>query len=50
MLRPRRCSFEEYEALEQSLSDELNTVTTAALVEEAAAVYRDRGLLRRELE
>ncbi len=50
MLRPGRCSFEEYEALAQRLRDEFNAAATAAFVEEAAAVYRERGLLRRELE
>lgn len=50
MLRPGRCSFEEYEALAQRLRDEFNAAATAAFVEEAATVYRERGLLRRELE
>ena len=50
MLRPGRCSFEEYQALAQRLRAEFNAATTAAFVEEAAAVYRERGLLRRELE
>ena len=50
MLRPGRCSFEEYEALAQRLREEFDAAATAAFVEEAAAVYRERGLLRRELE
>ena len=50
MLRPGRCSFEAYEALAQRLREEFNAAATAAFVEEAAAVYRERGLLRRELE
>ena len=50
MLRPGRCSFEAYEALARRLRDEFNAAATAAFVEEAAAVYRERGLLRRELE
>ena len=50
MLRPGRCSFEECQALAQRLRDEFNAAATAAFVEEAAAVYRERGLLRRELD
>ena len=50
MLRPRRCKFEEFQALARRLREEFNAVTTAAFVEEAAAVYRARGLLRRELD
>ena len=50
MLRPGRCNFEEYQALAQRLRDEFNAATTAAFVEEAAAVYQARGLLRRELD
>ena len=50
MLRPGRCSFEAYQALAQRLREEFNAGATAAFVEEAAAVYQERGLLRRELE
>ena len=50
MLRRGRSSFEEYEALAQRLRDEFNAAATAAFVEEAATVYQERGLLRRELE
>ena len=50
MLRPGRCSFEEYQALAQRLRDEFNAAATAAFVEEAATVYQARGLLRRDLE
>ena len=49
MLRPGRCKFEEYQALARRLREEFNAATTAAFVEEAAAVYQARGLLRREL-
>lgn len=50
MLRPRRCKFEECQALARRLREEFNAAATAAFVEEAAAVYRARGLLRRELD
>jgi propanediol dehydratase small subunit len=47
-LRPHRCSFEELQTLAQTLRDEYQAPVTAAFVEEAAAVYRARGLLKRE--
>lgn len=50
MLRPHRCTFEEYQALAQRLRQVFSAPTTAAFVEEAAGVYRDRGLLRRDLD
>ena len=50
MLRPRRCNFEEHQAPARRLREEFNAPTTAAFVEEAATVYRARGLLRREID
>ena len=50
MLRPGRCSLKEYRTLAARLRQEFNAPTTAAFVEEAAAVYRERGLLRRDLD
>lgn len=46
-LRPHRCSFEELQMLAQMLRDEYAAPVTAAFVEEAAQVYRARGLLKR---
>jgi len=50
MLRPHRCSFAEYQELAQRLREEFKATATAAFVEQAAAVYQERGLLRRELD
>lgn len=47
-LRPHRCSFEELQALAQTLREDYNAPVNAAFVEEAAVVYRQRGLLKRE--
>ncbi len=48
MLRPGRSSFEELTALAATLEEQFNAWENARLVHEAAAVYRARGLLRRE--
>ena len=47
-LRPHRCSFEELQSLAQTLREEYNAPVNATFVEEAAVVYRQRGLLKRE--
>ncbi len=46
MLRPHRCSFEEYQELARRLREEFKAPTTASFIEEAGAVYQARGLLR----
>jgi propanediol dehydratase small subunit len=47
-LRPHRCSYEELQLLAQTLREAYSAPITAAFVEEAAQVYRQRGLLKRE--
>lgn len=46
-LRPHRATFDELEALAESLMAEYGASATAAFVREAAEAYRARGLLRR---
>ncbi|MEN9938453.1 MAG: hypothetical protein RLZZ387_5032 [Chloroflexota bacterium] len=46
-LRPGRASFDELAALAAKLEREYRAPTCAALVREAADVYKRRGLLRR---
>ena len=46
-LRPHRCSYEALQTLALTLRNEYNAPITAAFVEEAAQVYRARGLLKR---
>lgn len=48
LLRPERASAQELEALARRLEDEYRAPATAALVREAAGVYHERRLLRRE--
>lgn len=48
MLRPERSTFAELMALADRLEDAYNAPVNAAFVREAAAVYRERKLLRRE--
>jgi propanediol dehydratase small subunit len=48
MLRPGRSSFEKLMALATTLEEQFNAGENARFVREAAAVYRARGLLRRE--
>jgi propanediol dehydratase small subunit len=47
-LRPGRTSYEELIALAERLETELNAPRNAALVREAAEVYRDRGIIRNQ--
>ncbi len=47
LLRPERASFEKLIELAAYLEATYAAVETARLVREAAAVYRERGLLRR---
>ena len=47
-LRPHRCSYEELQSLAQTLRQEYSAPLTAAFVEEAARVYKQRGLLKRD--
>lgn len=46
-LRPHRCSYEELQTLAQTLRDDYGAAMTAAFVEAAAQVYRQRSLLKR---
>jgi propanediol dehydratase small subunit len=48
MLRPGRSSLEQLMALATRLEEQFNARENARFVREAAAVYRARGLLRRE--
>ncbi len=48
MLRPERATFAELSELAQRLEEEFHAPVNAAFVREAAAVYRERKLLRRE--
>lgn len=48
MLRPERSTFAELTALAERLEREYNAPVNGAFVREAAAVYRERKLLRRE--
>ena len=48
MLRPGRSSSEELTALATTLEEQFGALENARLVREAADVYQDRGLLRRE--
>ncbi len=48
MLRPGRSRFEQLMALAATLEEQFNAFENAALIREAAVVYRERGLLRRE--
>lgn len=48
MLRPERSTFAELSELAQRLEEEYHAPVNAAFVREAAAVYRERKLLRRE--
>lgn len=48
MLRPGRSKFEQLMALAATLEEQFNAFENAALIREAAVVYRERGLLRRE--
>jgi len=50
MLRPERSTHSELTALAERLEGEFNAPVNAAFVREAAAVYRERKLLRREEE
>lgn len=47
LLRPGRASFEQLGALADLLEAQYAAVENARFVREAAAVYRERGLLRR---
>ena len=48
MLRPGRSSYQELMALASALEEQFQALENARFVREAAAVYQDRGLLRRE--
>lgn len=48
MLRPERSTYAELTALADRLEGEFHAPVNAAFVREAAAVYRERKLLRRE--
>jgi propanediol dehydratase small subunit len=48
LLRPDRASYEELMRLAEWFESEHHAVENARFVREAAAVYRQRGLLRRE--
>jgi len=48
MLRPERSTFAELLAMAERLEGEYNAPVNAAFVREAATVYRERKLLRRE--
>ena len=48
MLRPERSTYVELIALAERLEGEFHAPVNAAFVREAAAVYRERKLLRRE--
>ena len=48
MLRPGRSRFEELMAVATRLEEQFNARENARLIREAAAVYRARGILRRE--
>lgn len=48
LLRPGRASYERLIALAETLEQHYNAPETGRFVREAAAVYRNRGLLRRE--
>ncbi len=45
-LRPGRTSYDALVTLAERLETELNAPRNAALVREAAAVYRDRGIIQ----
>lgn len=47
VLRPGRSTFDELSALAARLENEYDAPENARLVREAAAAYRERGLLRR---
>lgn len=48
MLRPERSTYSELSALADRLEREFNAPVNAAFVREAATVYRERKLLRRD--
>ena len=48
MLRPGRSTYEELTTLASTLEEQFNAPENARLVREAARVYKERGLLRRE--
>lgn len=50
LLRPERASVAELHALAQRLEESFNAPANAALVREAAQVYQERRLLRRDVE
>jgi propanediol dehydratase small subunit len=47
-LRPRRATYEELMALADRLDSDYEAPITGAFVREAAEVYRERGILRKE--
>ena len=47
LLRPERASFEELARLADYLEDTYDAAENAAFIKDAAAVYRERNLLRR---
>ena len=47
LLRPERASYEELVRLANYLEETYRAVENAAFIKEAAAVYRERKLLRR---
>ncbi|MDZ4765382.1 MAG: diol dehydratase small subunit [Chloroflexota bacterium] len=49
LLRPQRASYDTLRALAERLETLYGAVETARFVREAADVYRDRGLLKREV-
>jgi propanediol dehydratase small subunit len=48
MLRPGRSSFKELTVLATTMEEQFNAKENANLIREAAAVYRERGMLKRE--
>ncbi len=48
IMRPGRSTYEQLQAMATTLETQYNATTTAAMVREAAAVYQQRNLLKRQ--
>ncbi len=48
IMRPGRSTYAQLQAMATTLETQYNATTTAAMVREAAAVYQQRNLLKRE--
>lgn len=48
IMRPGRSTYDQLQAMATTLETQYNATTTAAMVREAAAVYQQRNLLKRQ--